>query len=571
MRPVPRSRHLVAVLIFAGVGAATGYLASVDDRLSDSQVNIASAALKRHRPETFQHDPIFGQKRFEDQLWRFHTPAFQGLLELVLVPTKYEDLRLPFRALAGVVTMLYLCGMYAVLYAQCRSWSVSAFVAVLSCRVIETLGGGFWGVGSMESITPPALCLATVPLIVLALIRYSQRRPGERSAAQWRLFLVFGVIGLMGNIHLVTAMNVTIVLLIVYVARQRFSPACLPIAIGCGLCALIGALPYAWYYFGLRSVMGRLQPLPEPAVIYEAFDIGKLVVLYPEVLKSLLHWRLLVGGLVLGAPIAAVLGRSERFRTQNLGVWVSLIVGSLLASFGLQGLSQWIGSRLGTAPPVIDFLQAASLILLPLYVLLGQALTNLFRLLRSHRGLLRLACGALMIGWLVSSDNGRGARYAAADWATSFMKETYRPAYVLRHREQALRRAELAAIAEWARQQPESMYFTDRGEFRVLARRPIVAAPGDFRYFYYLAPGRLETWNERFRKQQKLLAGDTQALTELRDELIKADESLKQIKAWYVIVRANVEPDDAGRLKLEPVPPPREDAWGRQYRLYSVR
>ena len=248
MRPVPRSRHLLAVMVFAAVAAASAYLASMDHRLSSAQVNIATAAVKRHDPAAFPHDLVFG----EGKLWLFHTPAFQSLLELVLVPTGYHNLHLPFRVMAGVVTVLYLCGMYALLFAQCRSWSISAFVAVLS--------GGDGGVGSLESMTPAGLCTAVYPLIVLGVARYSRPARGEPLTGQWRLLLVFAVVGFTGNLHLPTAMNMTLILLIAYMARQSFSPRCLPIAIGCGLASLVAAQPLAGYYFGHRAMHGMRWP-----------------------------------------------------------------------------------------------------------------------------------------------------------------------------------------------------------------------------------------------------------------------------------------------------------------------
>ena len=150
MRPIPQNRHLLAVAILVAAAALAGYLAMHDSRLSDSQVNIAAAALKRHDPGLFQHDPIFGSSR----LWLFHTPAYQGMLELILVPTDYKDPLLGFRVGAAVQTMLLLCGMYALLFWQTRSWSVSVFIAVLSTRLIEMPGGGFWGSGPLESVTP---------------------------------------------------------------------------------------------------------------------------------------------------------------------------------------------------------------------------------------------------------------------------------------------------------------------------------------------------------------------------------------------------------------------------------
>jgi len=567
MRPVPRPKHHLAVILFAGVAATSGYLASIEEDLGSAQVNIAAAAIKRHDPRAFQHDPVFG----EQKLWLFHTPAFQSLLELALVPTGYQDVRLPFRAMAGVVTMMYLCGMYALLFAQCRSWSVSAFVSVLSCRVIEALGGAVWGVGSLESITPMGLCAAIFPLIVLGFARYSQPRPNEPPGAQWRLLLVFAVVGLIGNVHLPTAMNVTIVLLIAYVARQRFAPRCLPMAIGCGLCALVAALPFAGYYFGIRAMLSQADPEPVPETIREAFRIGKLTVLYPELLKSFLHWRMLAGALVLVVPAVAVIGRVERFKTQHVSLWIWLAVGSLFTAMGLHGVSQLLGCALKTAPPVIEFLRASSLLLLPLYVLLGQAITNLFRLLHGHRNRVRWACAALMAAWMLPSDNFRVPRHAVGDLATTFMEDVGKPAYALRHAEHRQRGRELAAIARWSAGRDGAIFLTDQAEFRMLARQSILAGPNDARYLYYLAPGRLGQWVRRFKRQQELLypstgRADGEALAQFVAELIKTDPALGKVAEWYVILRAGAEPEKPGPLK-----PITDDAWGKHFCLYRIR
>jgi len=364
---------------------------------------------------------------------------------------------------------------------------------------------------------------------------------------------------------------VTIVLLIAYVARQRFAPRCLPMAIGCGLCALVAALPFAGYYLGIRAMLSRLDPEPVTETVREAFRIGKLTVLYPELLKSFLHWRMLAAALVLIVPAAAVIGRLERFKTQHVSLWLWLAAGSLFAALGLHGASQLLGCALDTAPPVIDFLRASSLLLLPLYVLLGQAITNLFRLLHGHRRLVRWACAALMAGWMIPSDNFRVARHAVAELATAFMDEADKPAYVLRHVEQRQRRRELEAIARWAAGRDGAIFLTDLAEFRMLARRPVVAGPNDARYFYYLTPGRLGEWMGRFRRQQELLhpsAGraDGEALTQFVSELIRADPSMGGIAEWYVILRTPVAPEKPG-----PLQPVQGEAWGRHFRAYRIR
>jgi len=472
-----------------------------------------------------------------------------------------------------VITLVYLCGMYALLFAQCRSWSVAAFVAVLSTRVVETLGDGSWGIGPLQSITPAGLCTALFPLIVLAFLRYGVDGRSAATSAQWRLLAVFGGVGLLGNFHLVTAMNMTIVLLIVYVARRGFRPGCLPVALACGLCALIAALPFAGYYLGMRALMSQGVPDPDLACVYEAFRIGELVELYPDLLKTLLDWRLLAGALVLAAPAAAVLGRVERFRTPNLGLWLWLAAGSLFVALGLHGISQWVGQSLGVAPPVIDFPEASCLVMLPLYVLLAQAITNLFRLVRTHRAAARWACAVLFAVWMVPSDNLRLVRHAAADLATAFLDEADKPSYILRHREQRAQRRELAAIGAWAAGQRGAVFLTDRGEFRMLSRHPIVAGPNDARYLYYLAPGRLCGWLKRYKKQAELLhpsAGraDPEAIAQFVAEQIEGSDASDALagRAWYAIVPAPASPAKPG--SLEPVVDP---GWGAHYHVYKVR
>ncbi len=554
-------------MILTAASALAGYLALYDANLSNSQVNIAAAAIKRHDPSAFAHDPVFG----ESKLWLFHTPAYQSMLELVLIPTDYQDLLLPFRVAAGVQTLLFLCGMYALLFWQTRSWSVSAFTAVLSARMIETFGGAFWGVGPLACVTPAGMCLAIWPLVILAFARYSRPEPKTSPLSQWRVILVFVAVGLLGNFHLVTAMNMTLVLLIAYVIRHKLSPRCLPVALAAGAAAMFGALPYAAYYFGLRARMAFHHASPPAETIFEALRIGDLAVFYPELLKSMLDWPVLAGVLVLGLPAIAVLVKIERYITQNSRLWIGLIIGSVIVAMGLHGLSQKVGDWLGAAPPVIDFVQAANLLMLPLYALLGQAITNLFRLLRGHRAALRWVLVALLGAWMIPSDNLRVARWELADLGASLLSEADKPEYVLRHDERRNRRRELRAVADWAAQRPGSMYITDRGEFRVLARRPVVAGPNDPRYLYYLAPWRLEQWLDRYRRQEELLhpsagTADAGAVTGFVTDLIDQEPGLAGVSEWYLLLRTSSAPAEPGAVQ-----PVEAGGWGKFYMLYRIR
>ena len=563
MRPGPRSRHLLALAMLLGVSVAGGFSAAKDERLAAPQANTAATALKRHDQTLFATDPILGASG----LWRFDPPVLQAVLELMLVPTGYDDPTFPFRVLAPLAVMVFLCGMYALLYRQCRSWSVSVFVAVLSLAVIHSPGGWDWGLGPLATITPAGLYLAVMPFIVLAFLRY---------AGQWRVALVFGFVGLMGNVHLVTAMNLTIVLLIVYLGLRRFEPAAWPAALGCGLCALAGALPYLWYFLALR-LGAQAGPWPSYGTLKAAFAIVEMDVFYPGVLSAMLRWRFLGPVLVLGISAGAVLSRIERFRVRDMRAWALFLIACAAVGFVLHGASQLVGLW-GAAPPVPDFIQAVSLMLLPLYVLFAQALTNLFRMVRVHRRQLRWACAALLAVWIIPSDNFRVARHGVYEIATAFIDEADKPHRVLRLRARRDARRELALIGRAVRDHtdPTAAFLADRVEFRMLARRAIVAGPGDLKYLYHLAPWGLGDWTRRIRRQELLLdpkfnKADTGAMAGFVGELA-GQEQFRGVKRWYVLMKAKVVPDKSGVLK--PVEPASwgldAQSWGKHYRLYEL-
>ena len=555
MRPAPQARHLVSVAILAAVSAAYGYSAIFDDDLSSTQIGIASAAIKRHEGDLFACDPVLGAS----QLWRLHTPVFYGLLELVLFPTGYRDPVLPFRAMTSIVAMTYLCGMYALLYRQCRSWSVAVFVAVLSSAAIRTLGGSHWGVGPLEYVTPMGICMAATPLIVLAFLRYAEEADAP-AGHQWRLILVFGCVGLMGNLYLVAAINLAIVLLVVYLAKMRFRLQCLPTAIACALAAVIGALPYIGYFCTLRSQLTLAGAQAPEKLVYDALRVGRLAGLYPDLAKSLLSWLIYTGALCI--PAAAVLVRIERFRARELRCWVWFIGGGLFVSIGLHGVSQLAGVIRHTGPPVIAFLQASAFVMLPLYVLAAQGITNLFRLVRNHRWLLRWACVAAMAAWLIPSDNLQVVRHLAYDGATMFMEEADKPLRVQKLHALREERAELEDIAKWARgTNRRSVFVTDRNEFRMLARRSIVVNRDDVIYYYYLSPQNLGIWKDRLEQQAKLFRNpaDMPGLVKFRRSMSEQEDFAEAVN-WYAILPANL----AATVGAEPA------WWGKHYRVFLI-
>jgi len=572
-------------MIFVIIAGAVAYLATKDPNLSEVQVNIACAALKAHDPGLFAGDGVFG----DSGLWRFHTPMFQSVLDLSLVPTGYADPTLPFRILAGTTTLLFLGGMYALLYRQTRSWKMSAFVAVLAMTVTHTLGGAFWGVGPLKTITPPAIVQAMMPLIVLAYLHYEKR---------WQLVLVFAFVGLIGNLHLVTAMNLTLILLLTYLARQRFAKSAWPVVAACAVTSLTAAVPYALYYFGVRYQLTPLGAHTDPAAVARAFQVSDLALLYPALLKNLLEWDLLVRVLAMGVIGAMVLLRLERFRVRDRGFWLFLTAACLVVALGFQGLSQFVGFLRGGSPPIVDFLRASALMMLPLYVLLAQGLVNLSRLWRAHRRLLGWTLALMAAAWILPSDSFTPARRQLYTLAGNVIKEDVQPSRFATLRERAQRRQELHAIAQWARgdatdlatpplsppapidgeaattesaAEPPSpdgrpLFLTDQVEFRLHSRRAILATPEDVRFLYYLTPWRLEEWVRRYAQQQRILFGtadNTELAVFFRHLALQHD--LSAVSDYYVILDTTITAEKYPAL--EPVKSPR---WGKYWKLYRV-
>lgn len=554
MKRVPKARHALAVIVFAVVAAFYGYSAFHDPNLSHTQVELATGALKSHQDALYKHDLIFGQTG----LWKTNSPILYGLLDMTLVPTAFRDPSLPFRLMTGVLAMIYLCGMYALLYRQCMSWSVAAFVAVLSTPVIYSLGGAFWGIGALGSCTPRGFCVAVTPLILLAYLRYR---------TQTRLPLVFVAIGLLANIHLVSAMNLTIVLLIVYLAEGRFALNRLPMIFWCALGSLAAALPYVLYYMALR--LGAVPPDASASYDLAVQALKRQAMLYPGLFTPLVYWMLLVGAIAI--PASTVLLRVERYRVRDINAWLWFLGGAIFVALGLHGISQLLGMAFAMPPLVLDLMQATNLVMVPLYIFLAHAITNLFRIIRSYRNLFRWVCAAFMLAWMLPSDNLQVGRHILYRLATNHMKEEDRPLRIRQIQSRQEEANEFHAIASWARENThvDSVFLAERGEFRMLARRAIVAGTEnqeDARYVYYMAPWKIKDWIWRSSRQAEVLhQPDGKTLLGFINELV-AREKLQGVPEWYAILQASVLPQNT--QGMEPVASP---AWGNHLRLYRLR
>jgi len=234
-----------------------------------------------------------------------------------------------------------------------------------------------------------------------------------------------------------------------------------------------------------------------------------------------------------------------------------------------------IGELRDTLPPAIDFVWASALLMLPLYVLFAQALTNLFRLIRRQRVYLRWACAVLLAVWVIPADNFSYARHQAYFAATMFMKPEDKPLRVQELLREQRQRSELQGIADWLKDTDntpiQSLVVHDNIKIRIRARRGILASSQDVRFYYYLAPWRLEEWSFLVETMKDLLrppAGAHASGLQLKHfvDRLEGRSEYADVRQWYVILKKGDLPGDPG-----PIQPVTSPQWGKHYMLYRVR
>lgn len=573
MRPVPQSKHVLVAVLFIAVASGAAYLAAHDPYLSDEQISFATAAEKQADDDLFAYDSVYGEVNCDGELARLHTPIFLALMDM-LRPPGQDDPTLPFRLMTGFVVLLYLAGMYAVLWRQCHSSSIAAFVAILSTTITPTFGGWGWGVGSLASITPGGIVLACSPLILLSYLRNSKRR---------QIALTFFAIGLLANLHLITAANLAAVMLFVHLGRSRLSLRGILTTLSAAGAFLVGALPYLYYFFSLRASLSAGAPdhiLMSAGVVNEALRLSDINVLYPEMLESLFRWAGYSALLIL--PSLLVMWRVDRFQARDAETWLWMLAAGLTIGLGFHAVSQAVGGLMGKAPPLIDLVQATVWVMPALYAMFAQALLHLFRIAeKRHRHALRWAMAVLMIAWMLPAENFRYARHQGYRLSTLPLGEDDRPIRVQELAADRRERAELHTIAAWTRENTplDAVVLTNQAVFRMQARRSLLACREDIRHFYYLAPWLLEEWMYNVQQQYRWihppmdLPAMLHNLQHLRTEGTLLDEpaprpadAYRDVPAWYILLPAHAlsEPHPA----LEEI---RSTQWqGDFWRLYRI-
>jgi hypothetical protein len=214
---------------------------------------------------------------------------------------------------------------------------------------------------------------------------------------------------------------------------------------------------------------------------------------------------------------------------------------------------------------------ALAITVLPAWVLLGQALTVIFRLFRPHRRLVGWLVAAVAVLWILPSDNVRVLRHQAYALASRLMAPEDRPRRLTQLDDRRQRDAELDRIALWARSHTDAnaVFIGDQPILRLRSGRALTACASDLLLVFYLNPDQLPDWTARLERTGALVhsradQADTAAISALAKDL-SAKPPFNRATQWLVVLPASLETSQSGAL--EPV---EDAAWGAYYRLYRV-
>ncbi len=549
MRPVPKARHLAAVAIILVIGAFTHLHAVCQSELTDQQVRDLVNMLRSTNGQLYQHDAVFG----DSGLWRFRTPVWQWYLHEAYVVGGQKSVLNGLTALAGPLMLIYLLGMYVLLYGQCRSWSIACYVSVLSIAVIPLAGEG-WGLGPLSSISASTVFLAAVPWLAVAFVATV-----DSPAVLW----VFLGIGVLANIHAVTGMNLALVAAGALLAHRRFNLRTCFTVLGASFCTLAGASPFLAYHF-----TQKLHFAGDTAATWSAAAMALgpngLNMLLPSVLGCLLILPTLGYMLALSVPAAGAILLPGRLAVKNSRLWLGMFIAAAAVGLGLHALSQLLGVLMDRTPPVSEFIHALRFLMLPFYVLLADAIVQIARLGISRRPL-RVALAAGLALWLVPSDNLALVRQWAEHSAASIISVGDHSESVRHRLTEPMRGGEVQAIGRYLQKRTplNTVVVCDDSQLRLWSRRALVVCDSDVKYLYYLAPRRLDDWAKLLAQQQQVLspkAGDAIDVAAL-------DAFAHRHEASYVVLPAS-QPVPAIAAKHWVIP--EDGSWGSYWRLYCV-
>ena len=410
------------------------------------------------RDALYHHDP--------DQL---HVPWFLDL-HAALARRLDGDVELALAWLGWVIGAVFIVGHYVFFRVVAGHPAPAALATLGAITLRNALGGEIWGFNGVGTASTRTMLAGLIPPLLLLFVA-AQRSP-------W-LPGYWGLLGLLFNVHPVSAYHLAQVTALGHAWRERFRPrALVQIALGVALFVL-GTLPYTVPFFAGREGGGA------PAEVRAALDYRFPYLFYPIAPNALLSVAF-----HMALPLGAWLWwRRRREPHAVLAPLVPVLGAIVVLAFGATAAIQLLGVWLDR--PYLDIQQLRiTRLLYP--ILLGGLAVLYATWLRRARPWAWAGVGALLLASLIPPGELIHAFEPQTRDAVKYaLGIGPKPAFIA-----AVDRTPKDAMLTWVATQtpPTALIFTDDFELRRRTRRSITGSFKDGAFMFLAGSGPLAAW-----------------------------------------------------------------------------
>jgi len=464
-RPLSAPRHVgeavVVVLLALALAGGLVLLGDPDLRGDPNAYNLLAA--KKLAPELFARDALY---RYDPDV--LHVPWFLDA-QAALARRLDGNVEAALAWLGWLMGALFIAGHY-VFFRVVSGRPLPAALATLGALTIRNaLGGEVWGFDGMPSAATRTILAGLTPLLLLLFVWWRAR---PALAGYWAL------LGLLFNVHPVSAYQLAQVTALAHLWRERSLRALGQVALGVAL-FVAGALPYLVPFFTARIGGGA------PATVRAALDYRFPYLLYPIAPNALLSVAF-----HLALPIGAWLAWRRLRRPHPVLTPLAPVMAAAVAlGFGATALIQGVGVALDR--PYAD-IQELRIVRLLYPIALGALALTYARWLERGTAAARAAVVALLLLSLVPP----AQVIHAFSWQT---RAAVKHALGMGPAPVAAAAADVAArpaLWRWATAAtaPSALFMTDDGEFRLRTRRSITGSWKDGALMFLAGSGPLTEW-----------------------------------------------------------------------------
>ena len=451
-------------MLLAALALAGGLVLLGDPDLHGDQNVYNLLVARKLSPSLLARDALY---RYDPDL--LHVPWFLDV-HAALARRLDGDVERALAWLGWLMGALFIAGHYVFFRAVTGRPLPSALATLGAVTVRNALGGEVWGFDGLPSATTRTILAGLTPALLLLFLWWR---------ARGTLPVYWGVLGVLFNVHPVSAYHLAPATALAHLWRERVRPrAVAQVALGIALFVL-AALPYLVPFFTGRAGGGT------PSTVRAALDYRFPYLLYPiapnAILSVLFH---------LALPLAAWLAwRRRREPNAVLSPLQPVLVAVVALALGGTALIQAVGVVLDR--PYLDIQQLRALRLV-YPILLGALALTYARLLARRTAPAYAAVVALLLLSLVPPGEVIHAFSPQTRAAVKHALGMGPPPAAAAELDPAAR----LALWRWAATAtpPSALFMTDDAEFRLRTRRSITGSYKDGALQFLAGPGPLTEW-----------------------------------------------------------------------------